>query len=157
MPRIEMDVECSDCQGTGLYVGMAERDGLAVVCHRCKGSGMAHYIYDYQPFSGRKPKAGVTHVIYQNPGYILDPAHAGARALPYGEWANGARFSASQIEDRERTCPAQHIQNVLHRNAPSEPFGCGYGMFTACKKYPDKAECWRIADAEGLLTIEKRR
>ena len=36
---IEFDCECESCKGTGLYVGMAEREGSAVVCHTCKGTG----------------------------------------------------------------------------------------------------------------------
>jgi len=36
---LEGECECSACKGTGLYVGMAEREGAAVVCSRCKGTG----------------------------------------------------------------------------------------------------------------------
>lgn len=36
---IKIECECNACKGTGLYVGMAERDGAAVVCYTCKGTG----------------------------------------------------------------------------------------------------------------------
>ena len=34
---LEADVECTSCSGTGLYQGMAERDGTAVICYQCDG------------------------------------------------------------------------------------------------------------------------
>lgn len=33
-------IECQACKGTGLYKGMAERDGAAVVCSHCHGTAM---------------------------------------------------------------------------------------------------------------------
>ncbi|GAH55007.1 unnamed protein product, partial [marine sediment metagenome] len=41
---IEYDCECNDCKGTGLYTGMAEGDGFAVVCHACNGTGKRHEV-----------------------------------------------------------------------------------------------------------------
>jgi len=45
MEKIEMDIECPSCNGTGLYCGMGEKEGVAVVCCKCQGSGKYHYVY----------------------------------------------------------------------------------------------------------------
>ena len=47
-------IECKACNGTGLYVGMAERDGVAVQCHNCNGNGWV--IYEYNEFTERAEK-----------------------------------------------------------------------------------------------------
>ena len=47
---IEFDEKCKSCKGTGLYVGLAERDGAAVVCHTCKGTGKHHVRIEYDDF-----------------------------------------------------------------------------------------------------------
>lgn len=35
----EIQIECPACHGTGLYQGMCEQDGCAVVCTKCDGKG----------------------------------------------------------------------------------------------------------------------
>lgn len=52
--------ECSDCRGTGLYSGMCEAVGEAVICVRCYGKGVAQF--QYTPFTGRKGKRGIKKV-----------------------------------------------------------------------------------------------
>ena len=39
-------IECQACGGTGLYKGMAERDGAAVVCSCCNGTGKTEFTYN---------------------------------------------------------------------------------------------------------------
>ena len=34
----EIQIECPACHGTGLYQGMCEQDGCAVVCTECGGN-----------------------------------------------------------------------------------------------------------------------
>ena len=67
-PTVEVDVECSACRGTGLYVGMCENDGAAVVCVKCNGTGKVHM--SLTPFTGRRKRDGVTRVFETNPGFI---------------------------------------------------------------------------------------
>jgi hypothetical protein len=52
--------ECQECGGTGLYRGMLEPKGTAVVCVRCIGTG-CQYI-SYRPFTKRKTLKGVKKV-----------------------------------------------------------------------------------------------
>jgi len=46
--KIELDIVCQSCDGTGLYKGFAEKDGAAVVCSRCDGTGKEHYVFVYE-------------------------------------------------------------------------------------------------------------
>ena len=56
----EIQIECPSCKGTGLYVGVCERDGCAVVCTQCKGKG--YTTYRYNDFTGRKIREGIKRV-----------------------------------------------------------------------------------------------
>ncbi len=49
--------ECKSCRGTGLYSGMAEPKGIAVVCLRCEGSGCREI--NYVPFERRQRRSDV--------------------------------------------------------------------------------------------------
>lgn len=68
---IEFDEQCGACGGTGLYVGLAERDGSAVVCHECRGTGCHHFWRQYKEFSGRRTRPGVVRVMRSNPGIVM--------------------------------------------------------------------------------------
>lgn len=57
-------VECSACNGTGLYCGMCEPKGEAVVCLDCDGKGW-HEVGGKE-FTGRKKKAGVKLIRFRS-------------------------------------------------------------------------------------------
>lgn len=61
--------ECSDCGGTGLYVGFMEAKGEAVVCVSCRGTGCR--TIKYKPFVERKRRNGIQKVRFGS-GMILD-------------------------------------------------------------------------------------
>jgi len=71
MKKIEMEIECPYCGGTGLLSGMGEGDGTAVVCHQCNGTGVFSYSYLYKDFTGRKTKEGVKRVYLNSMQKIL--------------------------------------------------------------------------------------
>jgi len=73
MKTIEMEIQCKACHGTGVYVVMAERDGAAVVCSNCGGTGKYQYRFDYEEFTGRKTRQGVTRVYKQGYGFVIAP------------------------------------------------------------------------------------
>lgn len=49
--KVEVDVQCSACRGTGLRHGHAEPKGVGVVCAECKGKGETKL--SYTPFTSR--------------------------------------------------------------------------------------------------------
>lgn len=62
--KVSIVVECSSCAGSGLYQGIAESDGFAVICHRCGGSG-AEVLAGNQ-FKGRRVRSDIIRVGVEN-------------------------------------------------------------------------------------------
>jgi hypothetical protein len=98
-----MKIECQSCKGTGLYVGMAEKEGLAVICHDCEGKG--YIFFSYNEFTGKKKRRNITHVISQNPGFMLSPDYVSdGDKITYDDWYNGKTVVS---EFRDKCCPKQ--------------------------------------------------
>ena len=57
---MEVKAQCGSCRGTGLYSGMCEPRGTAVVCLNCDGTGCA--TIKYTPFEGRKRRTDIKTV-----------------------------------------------------------------------------------------------
>lgn len=66
MPSVK--AKCRSCDGSGLYRGMCEAPGTAVVCLTCEGKGWA--TIKYEEFTGRRRVAGV-HTIQQSRGTFI--------------------------------------------------------------------------------------
>ena len=143
----EIIIECPDCEGTGLYVGLAERKGAAVVCHTCKGTGKTKY--HYNDFTGRKKKENVVRVFAQSCGYVHTAEdYVGSNetiafskgGCTYEEWLNGA--DPKPVKDLY--CP--YIWD--NRGTGNEPRKrCaegikGFGYISNCQFFSDKASCW---------------
>ena len=52
--------ECDSCGGTGLYSGLCEGKGKAVICSSCQGKGW--FEYSYKPFKKRHKKKGIESI-----------------------------------------------------------------------------------------------
>ena len=98
--------ECGPCSGTGLYKGFAEKGKLAVVCSSCEGK--AYRIYQYKPFTERKRRDDVLHVISSNPGHCLDEEHATDDMMISVDefYASDDPFTIDQKLQRKFRCPA---------------------------------------------------
>ena len=149
---LEFTHACHACKATGLYIGVAERDGAAVVCHRCNGSGCARTRFEFDDFEGRRDLDGVTHVVEVNPGICIgrgprrEYALADFGGIPYSAWKRGEPFPPKS-ENRLFTCPAWWYQSA---NGDLKPKWkeCGYGVFAACEHFTNKDKCWGRFDAE---------
>jgi hypothetical protein len=153
MSDITIKIECHACRGTGLYVGMAERNGAAVICHRCDGTG--GHDYKYTPFTKRKKKEGVKRVYKTSAGHAIsaeDVVNENGRRLPfstsgvsYEEWLNG-----KQPKDLEFLgCPMLADQQACHEVEGFYERCCkiskGYAnSITACPSYNNPDECWKL-------------
>ena len=146
---------CKSCGGTGLYVGMAERDGAAIMCHTCKGTGCHKFRYEYDEFTGRIDRPGVARVYETNPGICIGTGR-GHRledfgGIPLKEWEAGLPF-VSGTENRKFTCPCWWFQNADYKRKPKWPecdssLGCS---FSGCTHFRDKEKCWERFDNENL-------
>jgi len=151
--KIEFDQECSECHGTGLYVGMAERDGAAVVCHHCKGTGKYHFTHEYEEFTGRKPNPKVIRIYEVNPGIMIGTGKGHTLeefgGLPAVDWAAGKPFGPG-TEDRRYTCPAWWYQSADYKKKPDWDECGALGSFSSCKSFAAKSLCWNKFDKENL-------
>ena len=152
---------CEDCGGTGLYQGMAERDGAAIVCNTCKGTGCEDICISYEPFVKRKLKRGIKRVFKSSCGYMHGAEDVttkegvkitfSAGGCTYEDWLKGA----DPKPVKELYCPylwtGQHLQSKdvgdLYKNRCNNTL-CG-GLITGCKYYKDKIECWKIYEEAG--------
>jgi hypothetical protein len=68
---MKFHVECSACDGTGVYVGNYEKDGASVVCNRCAGTGGIEETYTV--FTERKRHEGVKTVAFRGGFFPIRP------------------------------------------------------------------------------------
>jgi len=153
MPIVEFDYECPACKGTGLYKGIGEGDGFAVVCARCNGTGKAHFRMTYQEFRGRHSRDDVNRVLETNPGLRVSVnteeglTHESFGGMSYADWAAGLPFPPGS-EMRNYTCPAWWYQLADSKKKPHWDQCPGCGIFCNCPHFPNKAACWARWDQE---------
>jgi len=150
---IEFDKICQSCDGTGIYVGLAERDGAGVVCYSCKGSGCVSVHIEYEPFLKRSPRDDVKHVYEVNPGICIGTGKGQYKLSDFGgiplmDWASGKQFGL-QTENRLFTCPAWWYQSADYKKKPNWDTCLGIGAFSGCDNYHKKSECWKRFDNEN--------
>ena len=149
---IEFDEQCKVCKGTGLYAGMGERNGFAVVCYECNGTGCHHVRIEYDDFKKRIPRNDVRRILQANPGIVCGtdnghPIHAFG-GMSYGEWVAGKQFEPG-MEMREFTCPAWWYQRADYDKKPDWDECMAASVFSGCKYFADKAACWDRWDREN--------
>lgn len=150
---IELKEKCMACNGTGIYVGMAERDGAGVVCYKCKGTGCFEYSHTYEDFEKREERKDVLRVYQVNPGICIGCGNGHTLeefgGMSYEEWKNGKRFEKG-MEDRAYTCPCWWYQSADYKQKP-EWDECKSSLgstFSRCKNFQTKAKCWERFDKE---------
>lgn len=139
-----IDRACVSCKATGLYIGLAERDGSAVVCATCKGAGVERVTVEWDDFTGRRPIPTVVRVYEVNPGIVVGAEIIGG--MPARDWYAGKPFTAG-MEMRRFTCPAWWYQSADYKKKPDWR-ECGFGSFSDCSSFPAKDKCWTRWDAE---------
>lgn len=153
----EADVECPHCGGTGLYQGMAERGGAAVVCYYCHGSGKLHVKHEYTAFTKRKDREGVKRVFKTAGGYgisdldIITPEgkeiHFSRFGCSYEDWKKGV----APLAIRELHCPLQHFEQGTEEGEWLKDKGPCVKNLSIGGYIPDcsskhRAECWEQCD-----------
>ena len=147
MKRVEFDEKCKACGGTGVYVGMAERDGTGVVCHSCKGTGCFHFMHEYEDFSCRTTKPELRVIYEVNPGIVVAPGVVPG-GMCYNDWLAGQPFPKGS-EMRQHTCPAWWYQCADYSKKPNWTNCCGVGTFYKCSQFELKETCWILWDKEN--------
>jgi DnaJ-class molecular chaperone len=80
----EVKAQCSSCGGTGLYQGMCEPSGTAVICLTCSGSGCERI--RYTPYEGRKIKRNVSSISRSRGSFIATGVGAVGKSMTYQEF-----------------------------------------------------------------------
>jgi hypothetical protein len=148
---IEFHEKCKSCNGTGLYVGMAERDGFAVVCSTCEGTGKHFQKIEYDDFEKRASRSNVVHVLEVNPGIGVGTGNGHKLTdfggMPYKDWLKNGKFPPKS-EMRKYVCPAWWYQSANYKLKPDWKECCGCGSFSDCDHFSHKQKCWERFDKE---------
>lgn len=83
---------CHSCGGTGLYKGLCEPQGCAVVCVKCNGSGETDQTNPYGksiPFTGRVIRTDIQRVYRGGGTMIFFGAGPKGNGISYQEFLNG--------------------------------------------------------------------
>ena len=150
--KIEFKEKCSACNGTGLYVGLADnntkRDGSAVICSKCKGSGEYLFVHEYEDLKERERRKDVERVFEVNPGIVIGTNNGALKltdfgGMPYNDWLAGKPFP-SKSENRKYTCPRWWYQLADYKKKPQwNECGAVFGRsFFGCPHFKTKASCW---------------
>ena len=161
MKNIELDIKCQSCKGTGVYIGMAERDGAGVVCYTCKGTGCQKYKFQYEDFNGIVRRDDVKRVYKKSYGYVLAPKEIdfekvgkidlSVKGVSYQEFLTGKMPE----HIREFGCPMWIDQGSCHDlKGFTDRCKCFGRIINHCDDYDKRVECWKdfdrlTADLEG--------
>ena len=160
---VEGECECSSCRGTGLYKGMGEGEGAAVICYTCDGKGWVKVKETFAKFTKRRLRRDVERVYLSGMGYRItskdvrkhletdkdgstgEIIHFSQAGCSYKDWLKGAK----PLPLKELGCPYQHTNQQLQSKDVHNLYKtrckeglCGY--IPKCKFYGDKAKCWEI-------------
>lgn len=154
---VTVAIECKSCKGTGLYVGLAERDGTAVVCHTCHGTGETKTTY--RPFVERQPAPKGVQRVHLAMGYVLstkEPRCSGG--VPVQEWAPGVPVPPDEplycpyLFTGQEWCAFKETKSYTTSDGEQHTYQTapiGAGMFiSSCPRWPDKAACWERYHAD---------
>lgn len=175
----EAKCTCGACDGTGIYKGYAERDGLGVICNSCNGRGYyilklddnmqlvqdekTGIVYEVNDgiingyvtlFNGLQKRDDVNYVMYGTgrfftPEYLFEHGASEINVIRYSEFLEGKL----PLPMMQYTCPRQISQS--YGNADFDNDCRGFGLFSDCKKFGTQ-ECWEKFYGKAE-TIEERQ
>lgn len=152
MKTIELQIECPSCNGTGVYVGVAERNGASVICTKCNGAGAYQFKYTYNDFTGLKKRDDVTRVYKSGYGYFIAPGQIkfGENLIDMDqEGISYSEFLDGKFPDHitSLACPMLADQGACHDikgfvDKCNELNGGWINRIADCKNQPNKTDCW---------------
>ncbi len=89
MPRkkIELEIECNFCDGTGIYKGSSEPKGVGVVCLYCEGEG--RMMFSFRSFKKRRHRRGIQWVKRSGGSFMLFGSGPRGRRISYNSFLKG--------------------------------------------------------------------
>ncbi len=147
MKKIEIDIECQSCDGTGLYQGMGEDKGCAVVCTTCKGTGKYHYVLEYEPFTERKKRTDIKRVFGNTCGFKHGPDDYKAKDGTLFEFSKGGALYKDWLAGEEPKplkdlyCPKLWTGQRWNSDKCNEHCRPGTSI-NYCPMKPQMDKCW---------------
>lgn len=152
--EIKLKIECRSCGGTGVYQGIGERDGAAVVCYTCDGSGCEEFAMTYTPFKQRRIRTDVNRVYLKGYGYCIVPrpitlsngvfVDFSKEGVSYEEFLNGKEPK----HIKQMGCPMLADQAACHKikgfTDRCDDLNGGFINHIPSCKCKDKLECWKV-------------
>ena len=150
----EIKIKCQSCKGSGLYVGIGERDGAAVVCSMCNGEGFV--FFKYEEFIGIEKREDVERVYIPSYGYVIAPKEIDFKehgkidlrkeGVSYEEWQSGKKPK----HIKQLVCPMIADQGACHKikgffkECERLHGTCLLGVRPrTCNHLSKKEECWK--------------
>ena len=149
MKKIEMDIECPDCNGTGLYIDLVEEDGIAFVCNSCNGTGKYHYVFRYKLFQGIQKREDISCVYKSGYEYALLVEKIGSKkgGVNYNDFLKG------KVPEhlKKLVCPFSVEQSTCEKikgfyEECERLNGGDFYLIYECKNQKNKADCWKRFD-----------
>jgi len=97
MKQIVVKAACASCGATGLYCGMCEPVGTAVICVDCGGTGCEEI--SYRPYEGRKRKHGVSIISHSRGSFIATGVGAVGNSMTYAQFEK--KIPAGKIDEEK--------------------------------------------------------
>ena len=161
MKKIELDIECQSCSGTGIYRGMGERDGAVVVCRTCNGTGCEKYVFTYNDFKGRRKTKKVKRVFLSGYGYCIGTKPI---TLDNGIFVDFSKEGVSYKEFlqgkmpkhiKHMGCPMLADQGACHKikgfTEVCNKINGGWLNYIPKCKCKDKMKCWERFEKGAIL------
>ena len=164
------EAECESCSGTGLYQGMCEKDGAAVICSCCKGTGRRTIEFTYNKFTGRKDLKVVERVYITAGGYGIcaqdittkegNTIKFSEAGCSYRDWKNGVEpkpiedLHCPYIHTSQRMQNQEHKAHSLYKTCCYEYLGFGSSL-ASCKLFKSKDLCWK--EYHKLMAKEEKK
>ena len=150
MKYMKVKVNCKSCGATGLYIGLAERDGAAVICTNCRGTG--YQTIEEELFSERKLRDDVERVYTDGFGFVISSKDVTTKdgshypfsqfGCTYEEWLQGKEPKILEC------CSCPHM---LYNEKAKEFYAhrCDRNIllgqrFQECKLWNEKENCWDL-------------
>jgi hypothetical protein len=158
--KIELDIVCQSCNGTGIYSGFAESKGVGVICYKCNGTGKYHYVFEYKEFKKLKKRSDIKRVYKHGTAFKLGLGKIKYETEPtptlidmdkegvsYKEFLNG------NMPDyvKKLECPLSADQGACSSEFKDECNklnGSWISYIPKCK-YTEKMKCWDRFEKEN--------
>lgn len=153
---MKVKTQCHACEGTGIYVGFAEKNGAGVVCTTCNGTGMK--VIKYTPFSGRVERKDVKRVYYNCPyGISAIDSELDGKKFPFSKFGCSYDDWLKGVKPKQITflgCPLYMNQGACHDvdgfvERCDELNGGWLSDIRACKNNVNKSECWKLFNSKS--------